>query len=131
VIAFDTNLLVRSIVVDDPEQLDAFVEALGQADAAGEKVFLPWIVLCEAAWVLRSSYRVSRPEIASALRLVLADARFEVERRELVERALARFESGRGGFGDYLIGEVASAEGARTTKTFDRRLRNEAGLTLV
>ena len=42
-----------------------------------------------------------------------------LEHRDLVARAVARFETGKADFSDYLIGERALAAGARTTLSFD------------
>ena len=57
-IAFDTNMLVRAVVADHPEQV-AVVRQL----MAGNTVFISRTVLLESEWVLRSRYKKSRPEL--------------------------------------------------------------------
>jgi predicted nucleic-acid-binding protein len=51
VIAFDTNLLVRALVADHPEQV-----AVARQLIARDTVFLSRTVLLETEWVLRSRY---------------------------------------------------------------------------
>lgn len=53
--ALDTNVLVRLIARDDPDQLEQ-ARTLVQAGAC----FVPDTVLVETAWVLRSSYGATR-----------------------------------------------------------------------
>jgi predicted nucleic acid-binding protein len=57
-IAFDTNLLVRALVADNPDQV-AVVRQLITADT----IFIPRTVLLETEWVLRSRYKKTRAEL--------------------------------------------------------------------
>jgi predicted nucleic-acid-binding protein len=54
-----------------------------------------------------------------------------LEDAALLERALGMYSKGKGDLSDYILGEIASAGGARTTYTFDRALRNAEGFTLL
>ncbi|MHB8764461.1 MAG: PIN domain-containing protein [Deferrisomatales bacterium] len=58
----DTNVLVRYLVQDDPAQSKQADDIVEGAAAAGEKLFLGAIVLCELVWVLESAYGVGRGE---------------------------------------------------------------------
>ena len=60
-ITADTNVLVRALVQDDPEQARAAAEVLEQA----ELVAVPVPVLCELVWVLRRVYQFSTAECAA------------------------------------------------------------------
>jgi predicted nucleic acid-binding protein len=53
-IAFDTNVMIRLLVHDDPQQATEAERLVREAAAAGETVFLGVPVLCEIVWVLRS-----------------------------------------------------------------------------
>jgi predicted nucleic acid-binding protein len=59
-VTFDTNVVVRLLVEDDPQQsalaLDAWREALPQG------VFLPKLVLVEAVWVMREADTIAVPD---------------------------------------------------------------------
>jgi len=130
-IGFDTNLLVRFLVRDDPAQaarVDALVDECLRSD---EAVLLNGIVLCETVWVLESAYGFSRGVVAEVLEKILLTRQFDVESREEVWRALGRFRRGRGDFADYLLGERNSALGCSRTATFDRALEGEEGFLLL
>jgi predicted nucleic-acid-binding protein len=122
---FDTNLLVRYLVRDDPAQASVVERVIANAAESDESIFLDAIVLCEAVWVLESAYEIDRPSIADALEKLLLTEQFEIDRREVVWKALHRFKAGKGDFADYVIGESNILIGCDTTQTFDRALRGE------
>ncbi len=59
-IAFDTNLLVRLAVNDNPQQAEIAEQLLNN-----HRVFISRTVLLETEWVLRSIYKKSRSDIAA------------------------------------------------------------------
>ena len=61
--AIDTNIVVRYLTVDHPQQA-----ARARAIIEGGDVFVGTTVLLESEWVLRSVYSFSRSEVAVALR---------------------------------------------------------------
>ncbi len=130
-IGFDTNVLVRFLVRDDPVQaarVDGLVE---ECLDSGEEILLNGIVLCETVWVLESAYGFSRSVVGEVLEKILLTRQLEVEDREGVWRALGRFRKGRADFADYLLGERNSALGCPRTATFDRALEGEEGFVLL
>ncbi|MEI6003535.1 type II toxin-antitoxin system VapC family toxin [Paraburkholderia bengalensis] len=88
-IAVDTNVLLRAIVADDDEQADKATALLDTADM----VAVSLQTLCELVWVLRSAYKVAKPDIASAIRALL-DTRNVVANRPAAEAGLALLEAG-------------------------------------
>ena len=128
-IAFDTNVLLRLLLNDNPEQAQLAQELIDRAGAAGERVLLPDIVVCELEWVLKSGYRCSRQEIAVTLRRLLEAEEFTFINPAAVSRALASYAAGKAEFADYLIGESAALAGAGITYTFDRSLSRGAGFS--
>lgn len=97
----------------------------------GEHLFIPVLVLCEAVWVLDRIYRQSKDQIIEAIEHLLQADLFRFEHDGLVRRAFDQFRESRGGFPDYLIGEIAIAAGCRDTVTFDRALKSSPGFTLL
>lgn len=61
--AIDTNVLVRFLTGDDPDQA-----ALARSVIERGPVYVSSTVLLETAWVLRSVYSVAPGDIAAALR---------------------------------------------------------------
>jgi predicted nucleic-acid-binding protein len=130
-IGFDTNLLVRFLVRDDPAQAARVDTLVDESLSSDEAVLLNGIVLCETVWVLESAYGFSRGVVAEVLEKILLTRQFDVEGREEVWRALGRFRRSRGDFADYLLGERNSALGCNRTATFDTALEGEEGFLLL
>lgn len=65
-IAIDTNILVRFLTQDDPEQYQKSVHIF-----ANEDVFIPDTVVLETEWVLRFAYNFEAPQINNAFRKLL------------------------------------------------------------
>ena len=74
----DTNVLVRYLTQDDPEQAAAASRAIEEVVATGEACFVSTVCLCELVWVLDAAYGYGREQIARALRQILIDAPFRV-----------------------------------------------------
>ena len=130
-IGLDTNVLVRYIVQDDPEQSHAaerLIESRCTAESPG-CVGIP--VLVELVWVLTAAYRYDRSVVASVVRQLLRTAEFLVEDRETAWMALREFEAGGADFADCLIGHRNRARGCDRTYTFDRGAARGHHFTLV
>ena len=88
-IALDTNMLVRALVDDHPEQV-AVVRQL----IAGNTVFISRTVLLETEWVLRARYRITPPELLGFFRALLETDDTVIEAAEEVCNALDWYEYG-------------------------------------
>jgi predicted nucleic-acid-binding protein len=88
-IAFDTNLLVRIAVNDDPYQAD-MAEQLIENNA----VFISRTVLLETEWVLHSVYKISRNLIASFFENVLLTENIVIESSTEVGQAIEWYKLG-------------------------------------
>jgi predicted nucleic-acid-binding protein len=128
-IGFDTNLLLRLILNDDPMQAGQVRALLAEAQASGQVVFLPAGVLLETVWVLRRRNRVPKAEVVAFLTDLLGASDFAVGEREVVARAVAGWDAGAGDFAEYLFKEQAMAAGATTFATFDTAVQGEAGFS--
>jgi predicted nucleic-acid-binding protein len=127
VIALDTNVLVRILVVDDQRQSARAAALVRRAGEAGERLFVSDVVLCETMWVLTSSYRTPRDEVAGVLTRLLRSRELEFEDSDLLARALRAYEGGRGDLADYVIRERARRSGCSSVLTFDKVLLKEEG----
>ena len=130
-ISFDTNLLVRLVTEDDPEQFAAANQCLLHCKENDEPCLIKIPVLCELLWVVSRLYGASRYDMALVVETLLDDDLFVVEDAESVTEALRRFRTGEADFADYLIGVNSTALGASTTLTFDVALRQEPGFTWI
>ena len=121
-IALDTNVLVRIVTEDDPQQAAAARKLVEQADV----LWLSKTVLLETERVLRHGYHLSRDVILATFRKLVGYRGLRVEEPDAVRRALGGYAAGLD-FADAL--HLASSCMADRFATFDRRLaRVAAGL---
>jgi predicted nucleic-acid-binding protein len=128
--SFDTNVVVRLVVEDDPDQCERAERAFRRAIAEGG-VFFSTTVLIEVAWVLRVACKQDRATIAGALRNLVDAAGVTVEHDAIVRRAIAEFETGPADFSDYFIRESSREASALPVLTFDERFARGADVELV
>ena len=128
--ALDTNVIVRYLVGDDPEQAEV-ARALLEALTPGAPGFICREVVIEVAWVLERSYRFTRSQIAEALMDLTASDSLVVENSDDVAAAAHRFRQGGVGFSDLMILKATERAGATPLHTFDRRLARMEGAILV
>lgn len=117
-IVLDTNIVVRLIVADDPDQT-ARVEKLLRR----EEAHVPLTVILETAWVLRHGYKLSRAVVVSSLRALAGLATVFIEDEAAVRRALDWHEAGLD-FADAL--HLAGLAPSDNFVTFDRDLVRRA-----
>lgn len=119
----DTNVLVRYLVQDDPEQASIAVQVIEAVAARNERFLIQPVVLCEMIWVLDSVYGYAREEIVQALNMILRTVQFEIADKDTVWQAFNDYQAGKADFSDYLIGRANARQGAQRTLTFDRSLK--------
>jgi predicted nucleic-acid-binding protein len=124
--AADTNLVVRLLVRDDPDQARA-----AQTFVAGG-TWVSHVVLVEAAWVLGTTYRLGPAAIVQGIEMLLNDQDFVLQDPETVTAALRVFRARpKLGFNDCLILEIARKAGHLPLGTFDRELARVDGAERV
>ena len=121
--ALDTNVLVRYLVQDDPDQGNKAANFIQAAETGGEQLLIGSIVLCETVWVLESAYGYKNQEIAEALEKLLQTNAFLFESKDIIRAALEEYRTSKVDFADCLIGRIHRALGCETTVTFDLALR--------
>lgn len=122
-IAFDTNLLVRALVDDHPEQV-AVVRQL----IASDSIFISRTVLLETEWVLRARYKKNRDQLSVFFSALLEVDNTVVEDAEAVSHALEWYAQG----ADFADALHLAACGKAVMHTFDRdfcKSAREAGTT--
>lgn len=117
-IVLDTNIVVRLIVADDPEQTDRAEKLLRR-----EEAHVPLTVILETAWVLGRGYRLSREVVVSSLRALAGLATVHVEDEAAVCQAIDWHEAGLD-FADAL--HLATLRADDSFVTFDRDLVRRA-----
>lgn len=113
--AVDTNVLVRLLTNDDPEQTRRTTALFKK-----ETIFIPKTVLLETQWVLRRLYRLDGNVVVSAFRKLSGLANVEIEQPLVIIQALQWCEEGMD-FADAL--HLASSQRASKFATFDEKMK--------
>ncbi len=128
-IGLDTNVLVRYVTQDEPEQ-SARATALIDGLSEDNPGFVSMIVLVELHWVLRRAYRVCSDDASTVIRTLLESQELMLQDPDVVRRAL-RHVTDRIEFPDAVISELGRDAGCLFTVTFDRRAALLDGMSLV
>ena len=124
----DTNVVVRLLIGDDPQQTPIAEKAFLDAIASGG-VYLPDVVLAEVAWVLRG-YDLERTTRYQLLERLVRTRGVVVDHMDAVIDALEQFRLG-GDLADQLILARAASTGALPVLSFACRFAVSAGVELL
>jgi len=115
--AVDTNILVRLLVRDDVQQVEAAEKFVGKG------AWVSHLVLAETIWVLDAVYERTAKQIASALEKLVMHANLTLQDADVVGSALDLYRANpRLGFSDCLVLKIARKSGHLPLGTFDRQL---------
>lgn len=119
--ALDTNVLIRYMVRDDIVQY-ALAERFIQSEKSnGQPTVVTLLVALESEWVLRRSYRYSKPEIVAVFAALLGARDVRIENEPVLERALLLWQQRSVNFANCLILANSLASGCDSMLTFDKR----------
>jgi predicted nucleic acid-binding protein len=114
----DTNILVRHLTGDPPEQARRARSFLAKA----EELLLTDLVAAEVVYVLESFYAVPRARVAELVRAILAFESTVVVDLSLLLRALELYEVNGLDFADAYLVASAETSGVNTVASFDRSI---------
>lgn len=117
-IAIDTNVLVRWILLDDEKQLAVARRLVTQP------CWVSWTVLLELVWVLGSHGKLMRAQIAEVLDALLAMPTLHFDRPVNLHWAVERYRAG-ADIADML--HIAGTGDVTEFVSFDKGLRGKAG----
>lgn len=129
-IGLDTNVIVRYIMQDDPDQsaqATALIERLTPASPG----FVSVISIVELVWVLESAFSLARSQVLDVLVNLTSIDVLKIERVAVVAAALRSFREGSADFADCLIERSSANAGCEKTMTFDRAAARTAGMVLI
>lgn len=125
-IGLDANILLRSLLDDDPVQSPLARELLSGLTA--EQVgYINLVVLMEVVWTIRTRFKGRPARLHTALETLLSTDSYVVQNRDEVDDALALARSGKCSFADALIGFLNQRATCGKTWTFDNGAPGEAG----
>ncbi|MGC8512270.1 MAG: PIN domain-containing protein [Acidimicrobiales bacterium] len=128
-IGIDTNVVVRYLAQDDPEQspvASALIDELTETDPG----YVSLVTIVEIYWVLRRAYKVTAERCCELLAGLLDARELRVDRSAVVRAALTATRGGLD-FADSVIAELGSAAGCDHTVTFDQRAARDGSMRIL
>ena len=119
----DTSILIRYLTQDDPAQSLRANEIIDRKLSSEAPGFVSLVTIAEVAWVLRSRYKATGQEIATAIERILSCDSLEVQNEQQVYEAMLALKAGEGTFADALICALGTWSGCSSTLTFDSSSR--------
>jgi predicted nucleic-acid-binding protein len=126
----DTNVLVRYLVKDDPDQSRKATQFIRSHCSGENPGVINRIVLCELVWVLETAYGYPRQSVALALENILRIAEFLIEDHQEAWLAFRQYQEG-ADFADAFISAMNQRLGCAVTVTFDRKAGRRLGFRVL
>jgi len=129
-IGLDTNILVRYVAQDDPEQspkATRLVESL-TAEVPG---YVTLVSVVELVWILNGCYGSTKGEVCEVLETLLRSKELVVADTDVVWKALRLYRGSKADFADILIERLSNAAGCTHTATFDRAAARACAMGLL
>jgi predicted nucleic-acid-binding protein len=120
-IGLDTNILVRYLIQDDPQQSSTATAIIEHRLTEENPGFVSIVAMVETVWVLDRAYGLSAFEIAAAVERILQVDVLVVEDEQEVFKAMIALKNGQGSFADAIISARGTKAGCSCTLTFDRK----------
>ena len=130
-IGLDSNVLLRYIVRDDPDQSKEASSIVNSTIRGGDQLFINRIVLCELVWVLAIHYGYDRKAIGDTVERILETEGLRIENLIEAWEALSDYRMGRGDFADAFLARTNAAFSCDSTLTFDKKTARSELYTLL
>jgi len=130
VIGIDSNVLLREVMGDHPEQA-AIAARFMDSRSTNDPGFVSIVVLLETTWTLSRTYRRTQPQVATFVRRLLAASEIVVQANGAVRRALNDAEATGADLSDAIIAHLGIDANCNYTVTFDRSAANLPGMLLL
>lgn len=117
----DTNLFLRYLTNDVPEQADAVERLLEHAEAGKVELMTSKLVVAEIMWTLESFYKKSKCEVRDAVLAILNTPGLNVEANDQLLQAAVWYEEKNVDFVDACIAAQLFADGPEIVYTFNRK----------
>ena len=120
-IGLDTNILVRYLTQDDPDQSRRATEIIERRLTEENPGFVSIVAMVEIVWVLDRAYGFSAREIAAAVERMLQTDVLAVEHEQEVFTAMIALKNGQGTVADAVIAALGARANCSCTLTFDQK----------
>ena len=129
-IGLDTNILIRYLTQDDPEQFKLAEYIIETKLNSKNQGFISLIVLIEVVWVLKTCYQQSKTDLCHIIESLLTTKQLVIETSDHAYKALRQWQNGNGDYSDAIIAILSQENGCAYTLTFDKKAVS-VGMRLV
>jgi predicted nucleic acid-binding protein len=127
----DTNIFLRFLVNDLPEQADACETLFRKAVDGQEALCTSDMVIAEIVWVLESYYELARSEIRSKVEKILNTPNLSCDNELAIINALVLYDEKRIDFIDAYNASIMRMKGLREIYSYDKHYDRLDWLTRV
>ncbi len=120
----DTNVLVRFLVGDVPEQYNLAKEWFALAESGQREILISSLVIAESIYVLRRVYKKTHMEVSEVMQGVISQRWPKVDEREMLRLALKVYGRGIHFVDGYLLA-TGQTLGFKIL-TFDKKLKKQS-----
>jgi predicted nucleic acid-binding protein len=125
----DTNIFLRYLTGDDPEQAPKARRLLERAERDEEHLVTTAFTIAEIVWVLESVYELDRASIRAKVVAILGLSGLTVEDQEMLLQAIVWYEEKNVDFADAYSAAWMARRDLDEVYTFDRDFDRFEGLT--
>jgi predicted nucleic acid-binding protein len=125
----DTNIFLRYLTNDDPEQAPKARRLLERAERDEEHLVTTAFTIAEIVWVLESVYELDRASIRAKVVAILGLSGLTVEDQEMLLQAIVWYEEKNVDFADAYSAAWMARRDLDEVYTFDRDFDRFEGLT--
>jgi len=126
----DTNIFIRYLVNDIPEQVDCVEQLFDLAEKGELTLFTGPPVFFEIAWTLKSFYKLKKEQIYECLRAIIGLPGLKVLDLEIVEEAIELFYATSADFRDAYLAVLSKKERADAVATFNAKHFKDLGVEI-
>lgn len=128
-IGLDTNVIVRYLVQDEPDQSASASNVIDEL-TENRPGFLSLVTVVELHWVLRRAYKISSRRCAGLIEGLLDARELRIDQEAIIRVALTASNGGLD-FADAVIAELGRVAGCDHTVTFDRQAARSKQMRLL
>ncbi len=129
-IFLDTNLFIRYLVNDIPEQADRVEGLLNLAEKGEVRLITGPPVFFEMAWTFKSFYKMGRAKIYQCLSGILGIPGLSMTDTDVLEEALELYKDTNADFGDAYMAVLSKKVGVDSIATFNKSHFKNLGVRL-
>jgi predicted nucleic-acid-binding protein len=117
----DTNLFLRYLTNDVPQQAEAFEKILTRASSGQASLVINSLVIAEIVWTLESFYKVSKTNIQARILAILNTQGLQVVDEEIILQAIIWYADKNIDYIDAYNAAWMFQHGVESLYTFDRK----------